>query len=779
MAEEQWKSESVDQLSELPRVFREALANQRKGRLAEAMELYKRCLIIKADHFDSAYLLAVSLYQSKKVADSVKYFDLAVSLNPRSLAAQKDRGLVLKELKRFEEALVSFGDAIRIEPDLAELHLNQGIVLRELNMLDGALQSYDRAIELQPDFAAAYSNRGNTLANLGRYDEALRSYRKAVALKPAFVDPQYNCGATLHELKRFDEALACYDKVIALKPDYAEAHNNRGSSLMELKRFDEALASYDKAIALKPDYAEAHDNRGSSLLELTRFDEALASFDRAIAMKPDVAKVYSNRARLLSRLKHRDQALQDFNKAIALGERVDFLLSSRLREKMLMCLWDNVEEEVSELKTLIEAGEKASTPFSLLGIVDSPSLQKRCSEIYVAEKFPKTSGGDQIKSVKGNAEKITIGYYSADFHDHPMLYLMAEVFEKHDKSRFRIVGFSFSPKSNSKMLDRILPFFDAFHDVRAMSDRQIVELSRQEGIDIAIDRKGFTKNARTRLFAAGLAPIQVNYLAYPGTMGADYIDYIIADPVLIPDELRGFYTEKIAYLPNSYQPNDRKRIVSDRIFSRAELGLPETAFVYCCFNQNYKITPDVFALWMRILAQAPDSVLWLLEDSPFVVTNLRLTARKYGIDPERLIFAKRMPLADHLARHRYADLFIDTMPYNAHTTASDALWAGLPLLTRTGQSFASRVAASLLLATGLPELVVQTAEDYEKLALTYYKDREALKALKAKLDMNRNTSPLFDSERYVKNLEQLYIQMIKRQRAGLTPDHINVSDEKN
>jgi protein O-GlcNAc transferase len=848
MSEQPSRSSGHVVQSELQRVFQKALEHHQKGELAEAIGLYQRCLKIRADHYDSAYLLAVSLYQSKRAGESVKYFDLAVLLQPASLEAQKDRGLVLKELKRFDEALASFENAIGVEPNLAELHLNRGIVLKELNRFSAALASHDRAIELQSDFAEAYNNRGNVLARLGRPDDALRSYRRAAALKPGFVDPEYNCGVTLHELKRFDEALASYDKAIALKPDYAEAYNNRGgsfielkrfeealascdkaialkpnyseahnnrsSSLIELKRFEEALVSCDKAIALKPDYAEAHNNRGCSLMELRRFEEAVASFDKAITLKPDYAEAYNNvgssmkelsqfdgalmsfdkaitlktdyaaayinRAQLLSKLKRRDEARGDYNNAIALNPKADFLLSARLREKMGMCLWDGVEKDLSELKGLIEAGENASEPFTFLGLDDSPALQKRCAEIFVAERYPRTSGGDHLESMRKDSErkdtdKITLGYYSADFHDHPMLFLMAEVFEKHDKTRFRLVGFSFGPVDKSKMRDRILPFFDAFHDVRAMSDQQIVELSRREGVDIAVDRKGFTENSRTSLFATGLAPIQVNYLAYPGTMGADYIDYIVADPVLIPEQQREFYTEKIAYLPNSYQPNDRKRVISDRVFSRAELDLPEMAFVYCCFNNNYKITPDVFAIWMRILAQAPDSVLWLLEENPFVVKNLRAAAQKYDIDPERLIFAKRMALADHLARHRFADLFIDTLPYNAHTTASDALWAGLPVLTRMGQSFTGRVAASLLKAIGLPELVVETPADYEKLALTYYRDRDALNALKAKLKQNIMSSPLFDSEQYVEDIEQLYVQMVERQRAGLRPDHLHVT----
>ncbi len=411
--------------------------------------------------------------------------------------------------------------------------------------------------------------------------------------------------------------------------------------------------------------------------------------------------------------KRLDEALASYNKAVELKPGIDFLIGYRLHTKMFVCDWRNLDQEIQELRLQIEKSKTASNPFILLGLVDSAPLQRNCAEIFTKENFSSLQWG-LAPVVSSRKHRITIGYFSADFHDHATARLMAELFERHDHDRFRVVAFSLGPNSKSEMRERIKPHFEAFHDVRLMSDSEIVGLARQEEIDIAVDLKGFTKDSRVNIFASRLAPVQVNYLGYPGTMAADFIDYIIADPTLIPLEYQEHYSEKVVYLPHSYQPNDRKREIAQKNFTRAELGLPNDGFVYCCFNSNWKITPDVFDLWMDILKKTPTSVLWLLEDNKHAAENLRQEAQVRGVEPDRLIFAERMPMAQHLARHKCADLFLDTLPCNAHTTASDALWAGLPVLTRMGESFASRVAASLLNAIGLPELITNSAIEYER-----------------------------------------------------------------
>jgi predicted O-linked N-acetylglucosamine transferase (SPINDLY family) len=352
-----------------------------------------------------------------------------------------------------------------------------------------------------------------------------------------------------------------------------------------------------------------------------------------------------------------------------------------------------------------------------------------------------------------------LAYLSADFHDHPTAYLMAELFERHDRNKFEILGISSGPDRRSEMRSRLIAAFDRFVDVRRVSDLEAARLLRDAEVDIAIDLKGFTQNCRPNILAHRPAPIQVNYLGYPGTLGAEYIDYILADEFVIPGDHQIHYSEKVVYLPGCYQVNDTKRKIAERTPARAEVGLPEQGFVFCCFNNSFKLTPRIFDIWMRLLSRIDNSVLWLLQGSATAESNLRREAQARDIDPSRLIFAPRMKLEKHLARHRLADLFLDTLPYNAHTTASDALWTGLPVVTCAGTTFAGRVAGSLLQAVGLPELVTTTLEDYEALALRMATDQGLLRESKEKLARNRLTAPLFDSERFRVHIETAYTTM--------------------
>jgi len=409
----------------------------------------------------------------------------------------------------------------------------------------------------------------------------------------------------------------------------------------------------------------------------------------------------------------------------------------------------------------IENGKRVTSCFPVLGLTDSLQLQHQAAQIYTTSLFPPDDSLGEIP-VKNRSGKIKLGYYSADLHNHATAYLMAELFERHDKSKFELFAFSFGPDTQDEMRARLVLAFDNFIDVRLQSDKDVAQLSRELGIDIAIDLKGYTTGARPRIFSYRVAPIQASYLGYPGTLGASYIDYLIADPILIPAESQAYYSEKIAYLPNSYQVNDRKRAISSRRFTKQELGLPEEGFVFCCFNNNFKITPDMLDTWVRILNAVEGSVLWLFEDNAAAGRNLREQAALRGLDASRLVFAPRMNLPDHLARHEAADLFLDTLPCNAHTTASDALWAGLPVLTCTGQAFASRVAASLLHAIELPELVTTNIKEYEDLAVELAHNPTKLQQLKDKLAANRLTTPLFDTELFASNLENCYSSMLER-----------------
>jgi predicted O-linked N-acetylglucosamine transferase (SPINDLY family) len=650
-----------------------------------------------------------------------------------------------------------------------------GVITGKENNHIEAINFFKKAQKIRPDnnlinfnLAKAFSESGNDL-------EAIKYYKIAIRLDKNHLGSCLNFGKSLHQLKRYDEALSHYDQAIKLKPDFAEAYNNKGNSLRKLKRYDEALSHYDQAIKLKPDYAEAYNNKGNLLRELKRYDEALFNSDQAIKLKPDFAEAYYNKGSIFNDLKHYEEALFNYDQAIKLKPDYEYLSGMLLHTKMSMCYWQNFKVNLKSLLLQINENKKSSFCLAVLALTDSPLIQRKSSEICVNDKYPSSSLLGPIFKSKYR-DKIKIGYYSPDFREHPVAHLLAELLELHDKNQFELFGFYFGPPDSSKIHKRILSSFNQFFDVGLKSDKDIALMSREIGIDIAIDLTGFTGLLRTDIFSHRAAPIQINYLGYPGTIGAEYIDYIIADPIIIPTESQQYYSEKVVYLPNSYQANDRQRFITNKVFTKDELGLPKDSFVFCCFNNNYKITPNTFDGWVRILKAVKGSVLWLLEDNPIAASNLRKEAQFRDLDLNRLIFAKRIDPSEHLARHYVADLFIDTFPYNAHTTASDALWAGLPILTCMGESFASRVAASLLNAIELPELITTTQEQYEARAIELATNPEKLKAIKYKLERNRLTTALFDTPRFTKHIQAAYKQMYERYQADLPLNNIYVKN---
>ena len=601
---------------------------------------------------------------------------------------------------------------------------SQALALHQAGRLAEAEKIYGQILKVQPNHFDSLHLVGVIYAQRGNHVESVRQIDLALKINPKAAYAHNNRGLALQKLKRLDDALASYDKAIALKPDSAEAFNNRGVALQELKRLEEALASYDRALAVKPDYAEAFDNRGNALQELKRFEEALASFDRALAAKADHAHAFSGAAACVIRL----------------------------------CDWDRRMWFARELGLHISGKKSIIAPFLLLGYGGKPELQLQCARNYIDDKVPLVPRPFWTGATWRH-DKVRIAYLSADFHRHATAYLMAELFERHDRSRFEVIGVSFGVDDKSDMRRRLVAAFDQFYDVRRKSDEEVGKLLHDLQVDIAIDLKGYTQDSRPGILAYRPTPIQASYLGFPGTMGAEFIDYIIADGTVVPFDHQPFYAEKIVHLPDCYQVNDTKRNIAERTPTRQEAGLPEKGCVFCCFNNNWKITPEVFSVWIRLLHAVEGSVLWLFRDNESAERNLRKEAQARGIDPARLVFAGRLPLEDHLARHRLADVLLDTLPYNAHTTASDALWVGLPVLTCMGNAFAGRVAASLLNAIGLPELVTHSIEDYETLALRLAKDPSLLEGYRNRLATNRLTHPLFDIDRFRHHIEAAYLQM--------------------
>jgi len=662
---------------------------------------------------------------------------------------------------------------LKMRADHVEAKHLFGILRFQQGRPSEALELIGAALKRKPHHAAAFYNRGNILAQLKRYAEAVSDYDRALAIRPTEVDAWQNRGSALLELKRFEEALASFERALAINPRHPQSLDSRGIALAALKQYEAALASHDAALAISPRDAGALNNRGNALKALRRNDEALQSYEWALAARPDFVDALNNRGFALNDIKSFDKALASFERALALdADSVDGFVGAA-DAALALCDFTRTRRIEGELRCRIEGGKPSVSPFTLLGYCDDPALQLRCAQGYVADKF----GGPRPPLWNGRKwshERLRIAYLSADFHSHATAFLIAELFERHDRARFEAHGVSFGRDDSSDIRRRLVKAFDRFHDVRGTSDREVAKLLNDLEVDIAIDLKGYTQYSRPEILSHRPAPIQASYLGYPGTMGADFIDYIIADKVVLPFDRQPYYAERIVHLHDCYQVNDRQRAIAERTPTRAEACLPDDGFVFCCFNNSYKITAAMFDVWMRLLQGVPKSVLWLLRETTDAEANLRRRAQAGGVDPSRLVFADRLKLNEHLARHRLADLFLDTLPYNAHTTASDALWAGLPVLTCQGQAFAGRVAGSLLSAIGLPELVTQNLADYEALALALAQDTARRGAMHAKLAQNRDTHPLFDTERFRRHIEAAYVRMWERWQCGEAPQSFAV-----
>ena len=712
------------------------------------------------------------LFQQRRLPDADKVLGQILQRAPNHVDALHLAGIVAQETGRPQRAASLLAKAVKLHPGAAPLHDALANVLNDLGQRREALTSWDRAVQIDPAYADAWVNRGTLLQALNRVDEAVASYDRALAIEPSFAEAHYNRALALSALRQYEAALEASDRAIALNPGFAEAHFSRGTILADMKRDREALVSFRQAIALKPDHAEANYNIGTSLLGLSRMREAIEHFDRAIALKPDHADAYHNRGVAQQELALFDDAIASQEKALALRPDFAFLDGDLLQLRLTVCDWNGLPATVSRIAGRTARGEPVCLPFASLLASHDPVLQRRAAEIYVAAKYPADYRLGPIVS-RPPGGKIRIGYFSADFREHPVSQLMIGLFENHDRSRFHIVGFAFGPDAGDAMAARVATSCDEFIDVRAIPDHAVAQLAREKGIDIAVDLGGCTNHARTGIFALRAAPVQVGYIGYLGTMGVDYFDYIIADRVMIPEDDRQHYAEKVAYLP-SFQSNPVDRAISVAPAFRTDAGLPEDGFVFCCFNSNFKILPDVFSVWSRILQAVPGSVLWLSILGDAAERNIRTTAEAAGLAPERIVFARRLPHAEYLSRLRLADLFLDTSPYNAGTTASDALWMGLPVLTRLGETFAGRMAASLLTAVGVPELIALSPGDYETMAIDLALNSVRLAEVRRKLAECRATARLFDTKRFARDIEAAYAAMVERYHAGLQPDHIQV-----
>ncbi|MBF0417524.1 MAG: tetratricopeptide repeat protein, partial [Magnetococcales bacterium] len=786
-----------------------ALELHHANRFSEAEALYRQILREQPRHQDAHNLLGYLLHQRGHRDEAIVMIKKAIAIDPNQPLFHNNLGIVLQNHGQPEAALAAYQKAMKLDPNYQAAMSNLGTLHQSMGQYDEAIACQERALKMQPDFFEAYANMGNIRCEQKRYEEAIACFEKSLAIYPEYVSAMHNLAYVLQKLERFDEALLWLDKALSLRPEYLEALNCKGNVLQDLGRWTEAIDCYEHALAINPNYYEALSNMGNVLCDQGRLDESIACHQRALAIKPDLHESYTHMGNALQLQERLDEAIACYRKALEIRHDDQTALenlgvacnvvgdlegaidcarrllaqkrddpntfATLLNLLKQICDWRDQESLFSEMMQLFHTGNKLINPFVFLTLPTTPAEQLACASYYMERKYRARRDLAAHPTHDPRPKRLKIGYLSCDFLNHATAILMAELIKLHDRERFEIILYSYSDDDGKEMRQRMVEASDQFVDLLRVDHDSAARRIHEDGIHILVELKGFTKGARLEIATQRPAPLQVSWLGYPGTMGAPHIDYIVADPFLIPAGEEIHYSEKVVRLPHCYQPNDRLRALPDSGPTRAECGLPARGLIFSNFNQTYKITPEIFAVWMEVLRHTPDAILWLLESNPLVAANLRQAAAGHGIDPARLHFAPKLAVAEHLARYHLVDLVLDTYPVTSHTTASDALWIGCPLLTIAGDTFVSRVAGSLLETVGAPELVATTLTDYQTKALELARAPERLDALRARIIANRTTTPLFDTPRFTRDLESVYEAIWQRHAAGLPPDHMDIA----
>ena len=726
------------------RTFEKALEAATAGNHAAAIVLYRQTLAQQPNHFGAHNFLGCSLREHGDLVGAIACYNRALELQPRSLEVRVHLAEAQRRLGQPQQAVTTCTEVLDRQRHNAEALLVRGMARRELGEMSGAIDDMQRAAKLKSE-PPTLKMLARVLIEAGRKADAIIPLRAALNLDPKDFETQRLAGDCLSSVGEIKEAFKAYQISIDLNPKDPFAYANLSGMLCFTGQVDLAIAAGKIAIRLAPDMYGAHFNLAMAYETKQEPREALAAYAQALRCKPDLGVALLSMCRLL---RHE-------------------------------CEWDGIESSEGLAQTLTYKRGHAASPFAILPMATSPRNLLECNSVWadaMAESRSAPLAHYEPRPIERQHARIRIGYLSADFHQHATAALISEIFELHDKTKFETFGYSIGNADDTIMRHRIVAALDHFIDLNRLSHAEAAARIREDEIDILIDLKGYTSQARPQIMAHRAAPIQVNYLGYPSTMGATFIDYIIADAIVAPTEHSAFFKEKIVHLPNSYQPNDRKRRVADHVPTRIECGLPQDGFVFCCFNANYKLNAQIFEIWMRLLEATPGSVLWLLESNSRAPENLRREASTRGIDPARLVFAPKLHVDDHLARMHLGDLFLDTLPIGAHTTASEALWTGLPVLTCLGDAFPGRVGASLLHAMGMPELITSNLADYEATALRLAHDAAAMKALRTKLRDSRMTAPLFDSARYTRHYEAALTGMMERRDGARPPEAFTIED---
>jgi len=742
------------------------------GRSSEALDAFDRALTLSRALPLAFYGRANALKKLDRLEEALAGFDAALRLQMGFPQAHNNRGNVLRALRRAEEALASFDQAIALDPTFADAHVNRGNTLLELGRHQDALQSYERACALAPNDPLPSILRGNVLRQLTRPQEALRSYESALRTTPSFVAALHARASLLVSLGRLAEALESIDAALRVNPRDFEALDSRGNILRGIGRHAEALIAFEQALSIEPKFGPALNNRGAALGDCERFDEAIASYEAALSVAPDRPEVLLNLAAAHLAVANAQAQFERFGIASFLLKKLlqieperEYALGLLSYAQRCDCDWSGHDEAVIAIESRVSQGKRADTPFGALGVLGSAQAQLRCARTFADDRHPA-----QPPLWRGEHyahRRIRLAYVSSDLRDHAVGRLLLPVLENHDLGKFETFGIALRPPDTTATGRRIVEAFEHYFDASKEGEAQIAQRIRDLEVDIAIDLNGYTAGGRPGIFSHRAAPVQVSYLGYAGTSGTSYVDYLIADSVVISPDHERDYSEQVVRMPGCFLPCGIPRDLNQAVPSREQAGLPENGLVLCAFNNSYKISPRIFDIWCRLVCALPGSVLWLRDWGSAMRANLVREAQHRGVVSERLIFAGHLSSgAEHLARHRLADLFLDTLPYNAHSTVYDALWAGVPVLTCRGDTFAGRVAASILIGSRLPELVTGNLSEYERRAFELAGDPARLVELRHRIAALQTGSPLFDRERYCAQLEAAYTQMWERSQRG-------------
>ena len=755
-------------MSDAETFFSEGLQAHRHGLLADAGRLYRQALTLNPQHPQALHLLGVIVATAGDPAEGVQLIRRSLALAPDNPLALYNLGNVLMQQGHSEEALAHYDAALQLKPAYPQALVAQGKALAQSQRLYAALQSLQAALQLQPELADARLQMAHTLGLLRRHDAALALLERMPDTQALTLRNTLGASKRLHEQRLAHLVGPTHRHNPARLYEKALQVHRQGS-------YDEAVELLDAAINLEPRNAEYFFYKGHCHVHRRQLQAAIECCDLAVALNPAHSNAYLNGGSALVELQQYPQALVQFDKAIAADAGNSSALFMKLYTQMNLCDWAERDALCAHALDLIRSGQCPMQPLPVLALTSDIDVHRLAGQHHFQELHGDIRPSLSQRNTGPVHRPIRVGYFSPDLRNHAVSSLTAELFELHDRAQFEVHAFYYGPPCDDAMHQRLRRAFDHFHDVRDLGDLALAQKSRALGIDIAVDLAGHTLDSRMGVFAHRAAPVQINYLGYPGTSGHPQMDYILADPVLIPRALARHYSEQVVYLP-CYQVNDRQREVSERVFTRSELGLPETGVVYCCFNATYKIGPQVFAAWMQILAQVPGSTLLLLQTHALAVSHLRAAARAAGMDPQRLVFVPRVAARDYLARYRSTDLFLDTWPFNAGTTASDALWAGLPVLTCMGQAYASRMAGSLLQRAGLPELVTDSPSLYVQQAVALGRSPARLTRLRARLNSAEVRERLFDTPGWVRELERALRLMHERACQGQPPALMDLED---